>query len=83
MLRKLTNIFNQNQSSKLLDFVEVNSSNSKINFTYIEELRKVVQPASINQLIKELERGWTSSHPIEKLKYYIATHDLITNTLSQ
>ena len=55
MLRKLTNIFNQNQSSKLLDFAEVNSSNSDINFTYIEELRKVVQPASINQLIKELE----------------------------
>lgn len=34
MLRKLTNIFNQNQSSKTLDFAEVNSSKKDIDFRY-------------------------------------------------
>jgi hypothetical protein len=35
MLRKLSNIFSQNQSAKILDFAEVNSNELDINMAYL------------------------------------------------
>jgi hypothetical protein len=77
MLRKLSNFFSQNQSAKILDLAEVNSSELDINISCLQQLKPLLHPPAIDQLIKELERGLTSRKPTEKLKYYIVTHYIV------
>lgn len=78
MFRKLANIFNQNQPSRILDFAEVNRSNHEVSLPGLEELKSCLEGPVRRQLLKELQTGWASASWQERLKYLIATHHLVT-----